>query len=112
MSGSYSSANPHTFQPSQNCYLGVPEVPEIFDPNRNRNRNRDRNRNPNPNPNPNPNRHPSPNPNPNPRWSNPNPNPTLTRCRRSSHCSPVAGSTPPAARMGGLWLGLGVRIRG
>ena len=30
MSGSYSTLHPHTFQPTQNCYLGVPEVPEIF----------------------------------------------------------------------------------
>ena len=29
--GSYSLVEPHTFQPTQNCYLAVPEVPEIFE---------------------------------------------------------------------------------
>ena len=29
--GSYSSVDPGTFQPTQNCYLAVPEVPEIFE---------------------------------------------------------------------------------
>ena len=28
--GSYSVDHPHTFQPTQNCYLGVPEVADIF----------------------------------------------------------------------------------
>ena len=29
--GSYSLVEPHTFQPTQNCYLAVPEGPEIFE---------------------------------------------------------------------------------
>ena len=30
MRGSYSADHPHTFQPTQNCYLAVPEVADIF----------------------------------------------------------------------------------
>ena len=31
MTGSFSSDEPHTFKPTQNCYLAVPEVSEIFE---------------------------------------------------------------------------------